>query len=185
MAKKRRIFPFEYYHAPSSDSTPLPCSEEGCDAPGVFKVTDPFYEGQPPRFLCEKHIKIHNESMDFYRDMTPEQIEHQLREDMKWRKPTWPLGVQRRRFPFLYKDSPFETDSSTKTPTVHIPNTIQDALAVLSVTFPLTMVQLKKAYKEMVKKYHPDANRHLKDAEERVKAINAAYTLLRQFLASQ
>lgn len=182
MAKKKRISPFDYYQAPSSDSTPLPCAEEGCDAVGVFKVSDPFHESRPLRFLCERHLKVYNESIDFYGDMTPEEIEYHLREDMKWRKPTWPLGVQRRRFPFLYTEGSFDA-FSRPTPPVEVPNSVQEALEVLGLTLPLTGAQLKKAYKEMVKKYHPDANHQLENAEEKIKAINAAYALLRQFLA--
>ena len=47
---------------------------------------------------------------------------------------------------------------------------------------PLTLEQLKRRYKELVKKHHPDANGGDRDAEERLKSINDAYTTLRRFL---
>jgi curved DNA-binding protein CbpA len=47
---------------------------------------------------------------------------------------------------------------------------------------PVTMVELKAQYKSLVKIHHPDANGGDRDAEERLKLINDAYTTLKAFL---
>ena len=47
---------------------------------------------------------------------------------------------------------------------------------------PVTELELKNRYKQLVKKHHPDANGGDKEAEERLKIINEAYTTLRKFL---
>jgi curved DNA-binding protein CbpA len=47
---------------------------------------------------------------------------------------------------------------------------------------PLSLDRLKRRYKELVKKHHPDANGGDRGAEERLKSINEAYTTLRRFL---
>ena len=44
---------------------------------------------------------------------------------------------------------------------------------------PFTPVRLKARYKELVKLHHPDANGGARDAEEKLKVINAAYSTLR------
>ena len=42
----------------------------------------------------------------------------------------------------------------------------------------LTLDLLKKQYKKMVKKYHPDINQKDKDAEEKFKILSTAYRSL-------
>ena len=53
------------------------------------------------------------------------------------------------------------------------------ALDVLGIKPPTDIRQIKKRYKELVKKYHPDLNREDETAEEKIKQINAAFTVLK------
>ena len=50
---------------------------------------------------------------------------------------------------------------------------------VLGVPITATMDEIKKAYKKLAKKYHPDLNPNGKDAEKKMKEINAAYEALK------
>jgi DnaJ-class molecular chaperone len=54
-----------------------------------------------------------------------------------------------------------------------------EAMQIMKLEPPLSMDVLKKRYKELAKKYHPDTNRDDPDAEEKLKDINMAYTVLR------
>jgi len=50
---------------------------------------------------------------------------------------------------------------------------------ILGVNRDATIQEIKKAYKELVKKWHPDLNRdNIKVAETKMKEINVAYTTL-------
>ena len=53
------------------------------------------------------------------------------------------------------------------------------ALGVLDLSWPLTQADVKSRYKELVKLHHPDANGGAREAEEKLKQINAAYSTLR------
>ena len=44
---------------------------------------------------------------------------------------------------------------------------------------PVTLPVIKKKYKELAKKYHPDLNQNDRKAEELLKQINMAYTILK------
>ncbi|MBZ0325498.1 MAG: J domain-containing protein, partial [Alphaproteobacteria bacterium] len=46
-------------------------------------------------------------------------------------------------------------------------------------TPPVTLEELKTRYRQLVKRYHPDANGGDRTAEERFKAVSAAYAALR------
>lgn len=54
----------------------------------------------------------------------------------------------------------------------------KDPYEVLSVSQKATDDDIKKAYRRLSKKYHPDLNRGNKGAEEKFKEINAAYEIL-------
>ena len=41
---------------------------------------------------------------------------------------------------------------------------------------------LKKRYKELVKKYHPDLNKNYLNKEKKIKEINRAYNILLKFI---
>ena len=55
----------------------------------------------------------------------------------------------------------------------------QDYYQTLGVSKTATEAEIKRAYRDLAKKYHPDQNQGNKDAEEKFKAINEAYEVLK------
>jgi DnaJ-class molecular chaperone len=55
----------------------------------------------------------------------------------------------------------------------------REALGVLELSWPLTKADVKSRYKAMVKLHHPDTHGGAREAEEKLKEINAAYSTLR------
>ncbi|MDH4226361.1 MAG: molecular chaperone DnaJ [Deltaproteobacteria bacterium] len=55
----------------------------------------------------------------------------------------------------------------------------KDLYKLLGVSPDVTDAELKKAYRAMAHKYHPDKNQDDKDAEEKFKEINEAYEILK------
>ncbi|HET9080456.1 MAG TPA: DnaJ C-terminal domain-containing protein [Trebonia sp.] len=54
----------------------------------------------------------------------------------------------------------------------------KDYYKTLGVPKTATAAEIKKSYRELARKYHPDANKGSADAEERFKAITEAYNVL-------
>lgn len=54
----------------------------------------------------------------------------------------------------------------------------KDYYKILGVAKSIKMTDLKKAYRDLAKKHHPDANKGSKKAEENFKKISEAYTVL-------
>jgi len=42
--------------------------------------------------FCLEHVRAYNAAWDFYKGMSPGEIEMQLRADTAWQRPSWPLG---------------------------------------------------------------------------------------------
>jgi curved DNA-binding protein CbpA len=55
---------------------------------------------------------------------------------------------------------------------------------MLGLGWPLEDGALRERYRELAKRYHPDTNGGDKSAEDRLKDINRAYSLLKKRLAT-
>ena len=53
---------------------------------------------------------------------------------------------------------------------------------LFSIKYDFNEKNLKKRYKELVKKYHPDLNKNYLNKEKKIKQINKAYNILLKFL---
>ena len=61
---------------------------------------------------------------------------------------------------------------------------VKYALRTMNIDGPVTLTKLKSRYKELVKRLHPDTNGGDREAEEKLKDINQAYTTLKKFLVA-
>jgi len=146
------------------------------------------------RWFCLEHVRAYNRAWDYYKGMGPSEIEANLRADAGWQRPTWPLGR-------LGGANPFDTDALRDplgvlgaTPLHQArrerhqprpdepPGELRAAVELLDLTWPLDATMLRARYKELAKRYHPDANGGDRSDEERLKDINRAYSLLRSRL---
>lgn len=55
---------------------------------------------------------------------------------------------------------------------------VEKAIQLMNLSFPITPEALKQRYRELAKKWHPDVNPGDKQAEERMKTLNAAVEIL-------
>jgi len=146
-------------------------------------------------WYCLEHIREHNKAWNFYEGMTEEQIEAEIRNDTIGRRPTWPFGTRSAAFRFqqgrfddtfgMFEAEEAEAETISGGSRQWPPGSPEnEAMAVMDLTPPVTLESLKARYKQLVKRYHPDANGGDKTSEERFKQINQAYHVIMQSLAT-
>lgn len=138
-------------------------------------------------WFCLEHVREYNLKWDYYRGMTPGQIEAETRHDTSWQRPTWPLGsLGKQPFDETMLRDPLQLlrDGRVKRepPRAVVPAALKDPIQTLGLEWPVSMVVLKSRYKELAKRHHPDANGGDRGAEERLKTINIAYAAVRHYL---
>lgn len=159
------------------------CDHPGCALEGEYRAPRARDRLNEYYWFCLEHVRAYNAAWDYYKGMSAEQIEDEIRRSTTWQRPTWPLGAKtsNRKFSFGMED-PFglfedEAEEMKKARTRPL-TPEEEAMKVLELEPPLTMAALKSRYKMLVKRHHPDANGGDKDAEEKFKQINHAYKTL-------
>ncbi|MBS0522750.1 MAG: J domain-containing protein [Proteobacteria bacterium] len=162
------------------------CEAPGCPLHGEYKA--PFARDRldQHRWFCLEHVREYNKKWDYFAGLDAEAIEQHIRADTTWRRPVWPLGGRRAGGPRLHDPLDLSNEAGLfERPTPRMDGSEQltpaerNAMGVLELSWPLTQATVKSRYKELVKIHHPDANGGAREAEEKLKEINAAYSTLR------
>jgi len=178
------------------------CEWSGCEKPAPHRA--PRTPGQLDnyRWFCQSHAQQYNRSWNFFEDMSDEEMAEYQAATLTGDRPTWGMGTNawgkgkqgpttgfkagqtrpRDRTGGLGKD-PFEImdekarEERRKDRT--IPKLQKQALETLHLDASCSMEDVKQRYKELVKRYHPDANGGDRGAEDHLREVINAYRTLR------
>ena len=167
-----------------------PCNFPGCPEPGDFKAPMSPTELKKYRWFCLPHVREYNARWDYFTDMSGAEIEKFMQDALFGHRPTWKINAHiknpQEHLAEAVHDMMHGSDSGwrerkaraqTRTMT---PEKERKALAVLDLEGEVSLQEIKKQYKLLVKKYHPDVNRDNAKAEDRFKHITEAYQELMQ-----
>lgn len=185
--------------APDPDAPGLACAAPGCLAAGAYRAPKSRMGPREFHWFCLDHVREYNAAWDYYKGMSPGEIEAELRADSSWQRPSWPLGslgatarldgaLEDELHAFIFRPRaarPPNVHPHAAPPPSPAPPELKDALGVLGLIWPVSLATVKARYKELAKRHHPDANNGDKRSEEILKTINLAYAALRGRLAPQ
>ena len=163
------------------------CDHPACTRKGEYRA--PRSRGSNTYYwFCLDHVRDYNRSWDFYKGMTTFEIECHLRDDVVWRRPTWPLNFRGYRFyetvMLLRNVSLFKTVCPRTSARKHLKiETPEDrAIRAMELQPPVTKTMVQARYKELVKRFHPDVHGGDRTREEKLKVIIEAYKTLMKSL---
>ena len=170
------------------------CEFPECNLEGHFKAPHSPDALRKWRWFCLNHVRDYNKAWNYFSGWSEKDIEAWQREDLTGHRPTWPLGKgakgssetdnlksQFQRFAKDWFDKFDPTNEKKKSEEYFVPSQSPEALKAIelfNLSPPLTSDEIKKQYKFLVKKHHPDANGGSKESEEMLKSINQAYAYL-------
>jgi hypothetical protein len=165
------------------------CDYKNCIATGEYRAPKSRYKTEGYFFFCLEHIRIYNQSWDYFKGMSPDEIiEHRI-SDITWRRPTWSSKTKRHFLQSAIEHPFFEqpiglVHKSTPSTYPCPPHNSQEfkAIKLLELEYPFSMEYLKKHYLKLVKAYHPDTNAGCKQSEEKLKRITVAYKILSRYI---
>lgn len=186
---------------PEQEAAIPECQWDGCHKPGKHKA--PVGRNAEGQFFlfCFEHVKTYNKGYNYFEGLSDSDIARYQKEALTGHRPTWTVGVNgatrktplngskkaghaasasRMRDPFGFvndgKDGkPRRPRHERKLKTLEA-----KAFDTLGLTATATSDDIKKQYKAMVKRHHPDANGGDRGSEETFRAVVQAYQLLKQ-----
>jgi len=171
------------------------CAWAGCSAPGQYRAPKDRTLSEYV-FFCLEHVRQYNATWDFHLHMSPAEIEAEIRRMVTWDRPTWPLGQTGAKHAWGWTPQGLHDPLGLGAGTAFDPARRKRArtaswaeargfkaeerraLGVLAIDGPVTLAELKRRYKALVKQHHPDAHGGSAEAEARMKIINHAYQVL-------
>jgi len=179
-------------YAPDPDAPGRTCDHATCELPGAYRAPKSRDTLDQYHWFCLEHVRAYNASWDYYKGMSPGQIERETRRDTGWQRPTWPLGsLGQRRFDETELRDPLHLlatgrmERAAEAREQAIPQNLREPVRTLGLDWPVSMPALKARYKELAKQHHPDANGGDRASEERLKVINLAYAAVRHYLTTE
>ena len=178
-------------YAPDPSAPGRTCDAPGCGQAGEYRAPKSRMTLNDYHWFCLEHVRAYNASWDFYKGMSPGEIEAQVRADTGWQRPTWPLGRMGAHVaeediihdPLHVLGAGRARRPAAPARDAHPkPRELNEPLQTLGLGWPVSLDEVKTRYKELAKRHHPDANGGDRGAEERLKVINLAYAALRSHL---
>ncbi|MDP1732320.1 MAG: DnaJ domain-containing protein [Devosia sp.] len=178
-----------------------PCAWEGCGHPGEFRAPKGHRAEGEYHTFCLEHVRHYNHTFNFFSGMQPEEMEARLNRSVQTGgRPSWGFGAKPGApGPRMPKGAPRDPNAKRFSDPLHIfaryaraqargprkepvkplhePD--RQALETLGIHGHAPAAEIKKAYKDLVKIHHPDANGGAKASEDRLRFIIAAYTHLK------
>ncbi len=174
---------FSYYFEESDDEflgLTKYCEWGNCQKKGEYKAPTSREQLREFKWFCLEHVKLYNKGWDYFKGRTTDEIYNEISNDARWHRPTWEK-IKKYKFldPHLFDTK--NVDMSKPQSIDKIRNTeIENCAKILEISLPIKITALKKQYKKMVKKFHPDVSKD--NSEEHIIKLNYAYSELLNFL---
>ena len=177
---------------PNGDSDQRCCEWPECEAEAAHRAPKSRNELNTYRWFCTAHAREYNRSWNYYAGMSDAEVEADVRQGTVWHRPTWRLGSNDTANPDFSAyahiiKGPFDilktaqASSSQRPVDPGFTAEQRRALAVFDLERPGDVETIKQRYKELLKRYHPDAKGATAASAAQIKAVNAAYNTLMKF----
>ena len=165
------------------------CEWYNCNQSGEFKAPLEKDNSKNFRWLCEEHIKLFNKNWDYFDGMCQDEIEDFLRSDLIWHRPTQQFGSSDNFFNILWNNALndkfnfFKHEKSiNKLNRKELSEKDKDAFKIMGLDLNTDWPSIRKKFKILVKKFHPDKNAGNKEFEDKLKKITLAYSRVKHIM---
>ena len=151
------------------------CEWKDCNSKGIHRAPKNRENLREFRWFCLKHIREYNNKWNYFSGLSQIEIEKELKADFTWHLPTWPMNGNI-KYNINDELDLLKKNSNKKNKMTKVKNNkLSDAFKKLNLTLDSSLQDIKRQYKVLVKKYHPDANKNNIKSNNKLIEINEAY----------
>lgn len=182
MIRSKKKISSSFFPTFQSQSNLRPCSSRNCSEVGIYKAPKSPTDLTSYLWFCLEHIQEYNKKWNYYKNLSPAEVAREDDADKTWRRPRHSFQETHLNRFFLYgHNSPF----AAATPAYHspsLPHHIITALRLFHLSYPYSQEDVKKMYRKLAKRHHPDLNKgRCNDSSDFCKIKNG-YEVLLAFL---
>ncbi len=177
------------------------CEWPNCEAPATHRAPKGRLREREYWQFCLEHVREYNHAYNFFAGMSTEDIARYQKEAVIGHRPTWKMGMNggrptsrsrssRLHPEFTDADDPFgvfrefggmgSARRSERLPEARaVRNAERKALDALGLEADASAQEVKRRFKTLVKRHHPDANGGHRSSEDRLREIIQAYNYLK------
>jgi hypothetical protein len=170
------------------------CAITGCPDRGEYRAPKSRDRLDDYQWLCLNHVRAHNMSWDYFRGMSEAEVASYIQGNLTGHRPTWALGEKTAQSPAggrhtfrgpirdgfgVFGGDAGAARGGQDAPGRHRSRLQRDALAALDLEEDASLNEVKARYKELVKRFHPDANGGDRSCEDQLKRVIRAYRTLK------
>ena len=159
------------------------CEWKNCNSKGIYRAPKNRENLREFRWFCLEHIREYNKKWNYFSGLSQEEIEKELKADFTWHLPTWPMNGKHTydlndELEILKNNKIYEKKNKDNKNKGIKNNNINAAFEKLNLTLDSSLQDIKRQYKVLVKKYHPDANKNNIKSNNKLIEINEAYKII-------
>jgi hypothetical protein len=164
------------------------CEWHKCREVGKFKAPQEKDNSKNFKLLCEKHIKLFNQSWNYFEGMNQNEIENFLKSDLTWHRPTQKFSSADNFFNILWNNALsdkfkiFKNENFFTADNKKLSEKDKDAFIIMELDLTADWKAIQTKFKTLVKKFHPDRNSGNKKFEDKLKKITLAYSHLKNLM---
>lgn len=179
------------------------CDHPGCRAKGEFRAPKGRNREGEFFYFCLVHVKAYNASYNYFNGMSDEAVAAYQKDAAIGHRPTWTLGTNAKApraadrggarrarqappegpvtdDPFGLFGARFSQQRKAEEEKRKLTEPTRKALDALDLDHGAAKAEIKSRYKELVKRFHPDANGGDRSREARLTEIVNAYNHLKR-----
>jgi hypothetical protein len=164
------------------------CAKPGCPNEGLYPAPRNRQHLRDYLWLCLDHVRDYNRAWNYFDGLNGPALEAEIRKATTWERPSWKFGTSSSGKTGWQGAAPefeddfgfFEEGPARETAFAGMDAEEKEAWRIFDMAPVSDPVLLKQRYNELAKRYHPDHNGGDAGAEEKLKKINLAYSVLRK-----
>jgi DnaJ-like protein len=168
------------------------CQWAGCEEKATHRAPKGRDNEKDYWRFCLEHVRQYNQSYNFFKGMNDAAVMAYQKDSITGHRPTWKMGTGKTRArpdfrtfggsadPFGFFGEGMKAEQQAHAEAARpVRNAERKALETLGLEVGATKQQVKKRFKELVKRHHPDANRGDRSTEDRLVAVIQSYNYLK------
>ena len=158
------------------------CYNPDCKELGIYPAPKSKENLREYLYFCINCIREFNKSWNYFEGLNEQELEIEIRKSTTWNRPSWKFGTKNLNYDFEKAFRQFN-EKKKLDENKNVSKKIKDAFNLLDLDLNSTPDEIKRRYKNLAKKWHPDVQQNETNHNKNkfIDITNAYKTILDSF----